>query len=94
MIINNNLQAVAGAYSVTTRPANGISRKTSSSMSAASEFSISEQGQSFSSMLRKLHSGADDVRADRVASLEKQIAAGTYNVSGSDIAASMLAMRW
>jgi flagellar biosynthesis anti-sigma factor FlgM len=33
---------------------------------------------------------ASDVRADRVAALQQSIAAGTYSVSSSDVAASVL----
>ncbi len=91
MIINNNVQAIAGAYAVQQNRA-AAPRRTES-VSQASEVVFSKQGQNFAALLQKLKKNADrdQVRPDRVESLESLVSAGAYDVSNENIAASMLA---
>jgi len=51
--------------------------------------SISEKGKDVSEMTRTLKE-MPDVRADKIADLKERIAAGTYNVSGKDIASKII----
>lgn len=55
----------------------------------ADPLSMSSMGQEIGKAMQAL-SGIPDIRADRVAELRAQIEAGTYNVSGRDIAESVL----
>jgi negative regulator of flagellin synthesis FlgM len=55
----------------------------------ATAVSMSAMGQTIGKALGALNS-MPDVRADRVAALKAQIASGEYQVSGRDVAASML----
>lgn len=57
--------------------------------SEATSVSMSSMGQTISKALGALGS-MPDVRADRVAALKAQIASGEYQVSGRDVAESML----
>ena len=94
MIINGNIQAVAGAYGVANvKSRASVAAQRAYGGQAADEVSISSQSQNFSSVLRKLQK-SDDVRMDRVNELRSAIASGKYHVSGDDIAASMLSMRY
>jgi negative regulator of flagellin synthesis FlgM len=56
---------------------------------AADAVSVSSKGQEIGKALQAL-AGLPDVRADKVAALKAQIEAGTYQVSGRDIAESLL----
>jgi negative regulator of flagellin synthesis FlgM len=55
----------------------------------ADAVSVSSMGQEIQKALQAM-SGIPEVRADRVAELKAQIDGGNYNVSGRDIADSML----
>ena len=92
MIINGNVQAVAGAYSVSS--SGSVKRAASvQAMQKSDEVHLSSEGQSFSSMLQKLQS-MDDVRGSRVQDLSAQMANGSYNVPSENIAASLLGVRF
>ena len=92
MIINGNVQAVAGAYSVSS--SGSVKRAASvQAMQKSDEVHLSSEGQSFSSMLQKLQS-MDDVRSSRVQDLSAQMANGSYNVPSENIAASLLGVRF
>lgn len=92
MIINGNVQAVAGAYSVSST--SSVKRAYSAQAVAKNdEVQLSREGQSFSSLLQKLQ-GMDEVREDRVNDLRAKLADGSYNVSSENLAASMLKARF
>jgi negative regulator of flagellin synthesis FlgM len=57
--------------------------------SGSDAVSVSNMGQDIQKAILAL-GGIPDVRADRVAELKARIEAGEYNVSGQDIAESML----
>ena len=92
MIINGNVQAVAGAYSVS---ASGSVKRAASvrDVEKSDEVLLSREGQSFSSMLKKLQE-MDEVRGEKVQNLSQKMADGSYNVSGENIAASLLGIRF
>lgn len=92
MIINGNVQAVTGAYSVSST---GSVKRTASVREAGKgdEVLLSREGQSFSSMLQKLQN-MDEVRSEKVQSLGAKIADGSYNVSNENIVASLLGARF
>lgn len=92
MIINGNVQAVAGAYSVNST--GGVKRAyNAQAVEKKDEVLLSHEGQSFSSMLQKLQS-MDDVREDKVQDLSARVAAGSYEVSSENLAASLLNARF
>ena len=92
MIINGNVQAAAGAYSVSS--SSSVKRAASTrEVQKSDEVLLSREGQSFSSMLQKLQS-MDDVRGEKVQNLSAKVADGSYNVSGENIAASLLGVRF
>ena len=92
MIINGNVQAVAGAYSVSS---SGSVKRTASTreVERGDEVFLSHEGQSFSSMLQKLQN-MDEVRGEKVQALGAQIASDSYNVPNENIAASLLGIRF
>jgi len=92
MLVSNNsaLQALASLYANDTVKNTRRMQRTEE-VSFKDEFSMSEEAQSFSEMLDELHR-MDDARADKVSAYEQQIAAGAYNVSTENIAASMLGL--
>lgn len=92
MIINGNVQAVAGAYSVSSA---GGARRTAGvrEVEKSDEVLLSHEGQSFSSMLKKLQA-MDDVRGEKVQDLSAKIAGGSYDVSSENIAARLLSVRF
>ena len=92
MIINGNVQAVAGAYSVSS---SGSVKRAASvrDVEKSDEVLLSREGQSFSSMLKKLQE-MDEVRGEKVQTLSQKMADGSYNVSGENIAASLLGIRF
>lgn len=92
MLINNNIQAVTGAYNVSST---GSARRNGSVDRAhkADEVVFSNEAQSFSNMLQKLR-GMDESRAEKVEALRQQVADGTYEVNGKDIADHLLNARF
>jgi len=92
MIINGNVQAVAGAYSVSS---SGSVRRSAElqAIQKKDEVLLSNEGQSFSSMLQKLQS-MDDVRGNKVQELSAKVANGSYQVPNENIAASLLGVRF
>ena len=90
MIINNNVQAVTGAYQVAS--SNAARKSYAREIETPKDEAIfSDMGQSFSSLLRELK-GLSDVRTEKLDALRPAIENGTYNPSEDDIAAKMLAM--
>ena len=92
MIINGNVQAAAGAYSVSS--SSSVKRAASTrEVQKSDEVLLSREGQSFSSMLQKLQN-MDDVRGGKVQELSAKVANGSYNVPDENIAASLLGVRF
>ena len=93
MIISNHVSAMTGAYASQQNRTNAP-RRAAESAPDAGEVVLSQTGQNFSSLLRQLKNHSDEVRMDRVAALEKQIASGEYRVDEDAVAASLMAMRY
>ena len=92
MIINGNIQAVTGAYNVST--ASGTKRALAMREAHESDAVVfSSEAQSFSSMLQKLKS-MDDSREQKVAALRQQVADGSYQVDAQKLAGSLLDTRY
>lgn len=92
MLINNNIQAVTGAYNVSST---GGARRSGTAERAhkADEVVFSSEAQTFSNMLQKLR-GMDESRAEKVETLRQQIADGTYEVDSKSIADRLLDTRF
>ena len=92
MIINNNIQAVTGAYSVSQTAG---TRRTSQAAGAREhdEVLFSSEATSFSSMLQKLRS-MDEPRTEKIQALSRQVEDGSYTADAQKIAASILNTRY
>ena len=64
---------------------NGVAR-TSQTSATAQTASVGDDQAQLSGSSALVAPAASDVRSDKVAALQSQIAAGTYNVSSSDVA--------
>ena len=93
MFINNNIQAVTGAYSVSSSVSSRHANKAEVGKADADEVQLSTGAQSFSGLLQQLH-GMDEVRADKVEALSKQIADGSYSVAAENVASSLVDTRF
>ncbi len=93
MIISNHVRAMTGAYASQQSRTN-VPRRMEEGAANAGEVVLSQTGQNFSSFLRQIKERSDEVRMDRVAALEKQIASGKYRVDEEKVAASLMAMRY
>ena len=91
MIINNNIQSIAGIYS--NHSSNNKIAKAGREEEKRDEIHISQTGQNVREMLQKMNE-MDDVRHNRVAELENLIASGNYHVSSRELAESMLKCRF
>lgn len=91
MIINNNVQALAGVYA-NHSSVNKLARSQKPE-AEKDEIHISAQAQNFNDALKKLNS-VDSVRQDKVTELANRIAAGSYHVSSEDLAESILNFRY
>lgn len=92
MIINNNIQAVTGAYSVS--QTTGTRRASHAAGTRESdEVLFSREATSFSSMLQKLRS-MDEPRTEKVQALRHQVEDGSYSVDAKKLAASLLHTRY
>jgi flagellar biosynthesis anti-sigma factor FlgM len=90
MIINNNLQAIAGAYQLNQK--NSAKRvQNQNSLSFKDEVKLSESAESFRSAMKKMQN-IDEVRPDKVAFYTQAIESGNYNVSAANIASKMLSV--
>lgn len=90
MIINNNLQAIAGAYQLNQK--NSPRRmQNQNSLSFKDEVRLSNSAESFRSAMKKMQN-IDDVRQDKVAFYTNEIENGNYNVSAANIASKMLSV--
>ncbi|MCI7611795.1 MAG: flagellar biosynthesis anti-sigma factor FlgM [Selenomonadaceae bacterium] len=92
MIINNNLQGIAGVYT-NSGSVNKLAKAYRQEETVNDNIQISSQGQQFSEILKKLKSGSD-VRMDKVAEYENMIASGAYQVSNRDLAEKILQYRY
>ena len=90
----NNVNPAASLYTSTS---NAAARYAAASgvgnVQRRDELTLSQQAQSFQDILKKLQSEAE-VRQTKVDEYTQKIANGTYNVSSSDIAMSILASRF
>ncbi len=94
-MIVNNVNSAANLY---TSNAVGATRYANNATGARNiqkrdELALSNQAQSFSAILKKLHA-VPEVRQEKVAELEPQVSNGTYNIASENIAASILASRF
>lgn len=92
MIINGNIQGVAGVYASSGRISKAA-KSYSQASSVSDDIQISTQGLQFNELLKKLKSGSD-VRMDKVAAYENMVSAGTYQVSNGALADSILQCRY
>lgn len=88
MIINNNLQAIAGAYQLNQK--NSPKRmQNQNSISFKDEVQLSKNAESFRSAMKKMQN-ISEVREDKVAFYTNAIESGAYNVPAANIASKML----
>ena len=92
MFINNNIQAMTGAYGVSSSTATRSPKKVET-VKDADEVQLSMGAQSFSGLLQQLH-GMDEVRSDKVEALSKQVADDSYSVAAENIAGSLVDTRF
>ena len=92
MIINGNLQGIAGVYA-NAGSNNKVSKAYQQAEPAGDDIQISSQGQQFNEIMRKLKAGSD-VRMDKVAEYENMVASGAYQVSSRDLAEKILQYRY
>ena len=93
MFINNNIQSVTGAYSVSSSASSRHASKTEAGKDAADEVQLSTGAQNFSGLLQQLQ-GMNEVRADKVEALSKQVADGSYSVAAENVASSLVDTRF
>ena len=92
MLINNNIQAVPGAYNVSSSTPSRYTNKTEAAKDA-DEVQLSTGVQSFSGLLQQLR-GMDETRSEKVATLSQQMADGSYAVKAEDLASTLLDTRY
>lgn len=92
MIIRGNIQALAGAYNVSSA-ANTHSIYKTSAVKKSDELVLSGEAKSFSAMLNKLQA-IDETRTSRVEELKNEVNSGNYNVDSDKIALSLLNARY
>ena len=92
MLINNNIQAVTSAYSVS--QTTGTKRTDQAAESCESdEVLFSHEATSFSSILQKLRN-MDETRMEKVQALSRQIDDGSYSADAQKVAGSILNTRY
>lgn len=90
----NNVNPAASYYTSTSNAAARYAAASNvSNVQRRDELTLSQQAQSFQDVLKKLQNESE-VRQAKVDEFAKKIASGTYNVSSSDIAKSILASRF
>ena len=92
MLINSNIQAVTGAYNVSTSTSSRYASKTEAAKDA-DEVQLSTGVQSFSGLLQQLR-GMDETRSEKIATLSQQVSDGSYGVAAENIASSLLDTRF
>lgn len=92
MIINGNIQALTGAYNVSSSSASRYTRTVAEAKESDSVV-LSGEAQSFSAMLAELR-GMDDARTERVETLKSEVESGTYSVDSDKLALSLLNARY
>ena len=93
MFINNNIQSVTGAYSVSSSASSRHANKTEAGKDTADEVQLSTGAQNFSGLLQQLQ-GMDEVRTDKVEALSKQVTDGSYSVAAENVASSLVDTRF
>jgi negative regulator of flagellin synthesis FlgM len=94
MIINNNIQAVAGAYAINSKKIKpAVKDESSDAGISKDEVLLSTQAQSFSQILQKAKS-MPEVRQDKVDTYSAQIGAGLYQIDPKGLADKILNMRF
>ena len=92
MYINNNIQAVSGAYQVSNaRPSARAGAAQESGK--GDEVVFSHEAKRFSSMLQELRN-MPEVRSEKVEALSRQIADGSYDQDADKLAGSLLDARY
>ncbi len=90
----NNVNPAASLYTSTSNAAARYAAASGvGSVQRRDELTLSQQAQSFQDILKKLQNETE-VRQTKVDEYTQKIANGTYNVSSSDIAMSILASRF
>ena len=90
----NNVNPAANLYSSTSNAASRYAAASAvGNVHKRDELTLSQQAQSFQDILKKLQSESE-VRQTKVDEYAQKIANGTYNVSSSDIALSILGSRF
>ena len=90
----NNVNPATSLYSSTSNAASRYAAASSvGTVQRRDELTLSQQAQSFQEILKKLQNETE-VRQAKVDEIAQRIANGTYNVSSSDIASSILASRF
>ena len=89
----NNVNPAANLYSSTSNAASRYAAAGVGNVQKRDELTLSQQAQSFQDILKKLQNESE-VRQTKVDEYAQKIANGTYNVSSSDIALSILASRF
>ena len=92
MFINNNIQKVTGVYSVSSAASPPHVSKVETAKTA-DEVQLSTGAQNFSGLLQQLQ-GMNEVRADKVEALSKQVADGSYSVAAENVASSLVDTRF
>lgn len=94
MIINNNIQAIVGAYATNSKKIKTAVKEESPDTSInKDEVLLSTQAQSFSKILQKAQS-MPEVRQDKVDTYSAQIGAGLYQIDSKGLADKILNMRF
>lgn len=94
MIINNNVQGIAGAYLRNVSPVKTVVRNDKGYQQPKDEIQLSSTARTFQGPLRKLRSKAGEVRQDRVAFFEAQLANGSYRIDPEGIAEKIMQTRF
>ena len=90
----NNVNPAANLYSSTSNAASRYAAASSvGNVQKKDELTLSHQAQSFQEILKKLQNESE-VRQSKVDEISQRLANGTYNVSSSDIALSILGSRF
>ena len=90
IISGNKISTIAKVYGDQTKVTPASKKQGTSPVQGKDQVILSSQAQGFSQSLQQLKA-TPDIRADKVQELSAKFSAGTYQVSGDDIAAKMIA---
>ena len=90
IISGNKVATIAKVYGDQTKVMPASKKQGTSPVQGKDQVILSSQAQGFSQLLQQLKA-TPDIRADKVQELSAKFSAGTYQVSGDDIAAKMIA---